>query len=216
MNDKEPSPTNMGGALNEISFHQDDQDMSTLGDPVGMYGTGYGADESTATPFMFRNNPPEGDEGTVDSIYTSGTDLRVSKDDNSLEATFEGGLLHVEVPPGPLGLLVYASDGRIRVKGIKPDSVFQQHGVRIGDYVVSVDSVDVQHLNPTALSALVQARAGSSRLFAFEREGVDGTVADVDEYYKELQPHREEEEENEDEKKDEDTRETDLDVMIHC
>jgi len=89
------------------------------------------------------------------------------------------------------------------------------HGVQIGDYLVSVDNVDIQHLNPAALSALVQARANSSRLFSFERGGATEVEAEEeDDYFNELKPPQEEDEENDE--SDEETKENDLDVMIHC
>ena len=185
--------------LQEISFHDKgsggggggtggpgNEDVSTLGDPAGIM-EGYGADESTApvrSPLLDR------EDGSVLSIYTSGTDIRVSKDDNSFEDTYFAGAgavsaattnddntttYHVEAPPGPLGLLIHSasSNGKLCVNGVKPDSVFAARGVQSGDFLVAVDNVDVQHMTPKGLSNYLSASSSSSqptsRLFTLER-----------------------------------------------
>lgn len=207
-----PSPLNADTSLlsREIAIHHRDDafyrnneemTISTLGDPAaGMMGQGY-AEESTADPGrVFENSSHHDEEGSVVSIYTSGTDLRMAQDDTSLEDIYStvqrqqlaaGGVVvpganlpttdlnqHeflVEAPPGPLGILIHMYDGRLRVHRIKPESVFASTGVQPGDYLNDVDGVDVKFVTPAALATLVQARSDASRLFTFERqEIVDG------------------------------------------
>jgi hypothetical protein len=130
--------------------------------------------------------------GLVLSIYTLGTNMWVSKDNNSLKDTF--GIMgvadmgkrvfHVEAPTGPLGLLIHMANNWLCVTDFKPNSVFSNKGIQVGNCLVAVDSVNVQHLMPKMLSQLVKERACATRLFTFERvveeQLVDTNLGGVD------------------------------------
>jgi hypothetical protein len=168
----------------EISFEkQMNEEVSTIGEPIGHTpsATGYPVvEERTVTPegpFFASPN----DEGTIESVYTSGTDdLRISKDDGSLEGglfvaslspTVESHIdcFEVRAPPGPLGILVHKHNGRLCISSLKVNSVLTSKGVKVGDYFLSVDDTNVERLSPVQCSEIVRSKAEGFRTLKFQR-----------------------------------------------
>ena len=164
----------------EVFFvSQENEDVSTIGDPAGFVSR-VDAPYEDVTVQPERPFAHNGEEESIDSgIYTSGTDIRISKDDGSLDDFFAGSnasritlpreTFEVTVPPGPLGILIDSRDGRLRVSALKTGSVFLSKGINVGDCLVTVDQVDVRRSTPLEVSAIVTERASKSRIFRFER-----------------------------------------------
>ena len=76
----------------------------------------------------------------------------------------------INVPPGRLGILLDTTEGIPTVNQIKPDSVFAQQHVKLGDHLVAVDGIDVRGMEAVDVSRLIVFKSRQERrVFVFER-----------------------------------------------
>jgi hypothetical protein len=188
-----PKPAAAEDGFMEVAFTAPD-DVSTLGEPFGTTDQNYILqDESTASVAMssllgeeFLTHDPEGGSRTEASVSTSSaatTDIDIDKllpgDDESFDQLFTNASAmtatgmdvlryDVQVPPGRIGMMLDA--GFPRVNAIKPDSIFATRNVQVGDYLVSLDEVDVRGMEPMDVSRMIVMRSKQPRrVFTFER-----------------------------------------------
>ena len=169
-----------------------DDDVSTLGEPIGLEGAVDRTDESTvSTPSTFMRNLLSDNQSRMDASTATDPDALLAaadtqEDDQSFEQIYSPNgrshekshnvlRFHINVPPGRLGMLLdQGSDGRPMVHTIKEDSVFRSHPVQVGDSLVAVDDTDVSRMSATRVSQLIVSKAKQPRrLFTFERVSDD-------------------------------------------
>jgi C-terminal processing protease CtpA/Prc len=75
----------------------------------------------------------------------------------------------VKVPPGLLGMVIDTPGGGIPiVRAIKSNSVLRER-VMVGDRLVAVDDVNVEHLSAVEVSSLISTKSHLHRLLVFIR-----------------------------------------------
>mmetsp|Transcript_4035 Transcript_4035/g.8245 ORF Transcript_4035/g.8245 Transcript_4035/m.8245 type:complete len:239 (+) Transcript_4035:69-785(+) len=156
----------------EIIYGDDeDQDISTLGDPV--LGT-----------MNVHHNEPDEQTASVENDYdyhkqymkSQGIASLDSNDRISSDASLDIHMGHerfeVTAPPGKLGMVIDTPSGGVPVvHAIKEDSVMRAR-VRVGDRLISVDGDDVSFMTAMQVSQLIALKSDQSRLLVFVR-GID-------------------------------------------
>jgi Protocadherin len=181
----------------EIRLENRADDVSTLGDPVGLPATQYtglqqpqqhvrdertasvGADYDYAKQHgMMGQRLSSSDHDGLDPFraHTLGPmtgGVYVSEDEQSFEQQFE--LLDTErklvfqVPPGKLGMVIDTpDDSPPLVHAIKPGSVLDGK-VQVGDLLITVDDRNVTDWSAVQVSKLISARSDQQRTLVFLR-----------------------------------------------
>jgi hypothetical protein len=176
----------------EVAFTAPD-DVSTLGEPFGTTDPDYiQQDESTASVALsylrgeaFLTDDCEGASrtGASRSASSATTDIDpdrlLPKDDESFDQLYQNASsmpasgmdvlrYDVHVPPGRIGMLLDAEVPR--VNAIKVDSIFATRNVQVGDFLVSLDEVDVRGMAPMDVSRMIVLKSKQPRrVFTFER-----------------------------------------------
>lgn len=179
------------GYSTEILVERQD-DISTLGDPVGIVlpGTMLDRDEQTASvndydytqEYLERQGIAVDNRErftSIDSGRGSTNSTSVPKvgnvnlaDDASFEEQFLDGpeeRLEVDVPAGKLGMVIDTPDGGVPVvHAIKLESVLADR-VQVGDRLISVDDQDVTKMSAVQVSKLISLKSDQDRVLAFLR-----------------------------------------------
>lgn len=176
----------------EIHLQQRQDDISTLGDPMGG-GMHLGAprDERTASvghdyDYAKHFLSGAGRQNSMDSQNFSQPskmstalgpmmDHNTLQDAESLDQRYAAGAapqeerLEFEVPAGKLGMVIDTPDGHSPlVHAIKPGSVLDGR-VRVGDFLVQVNHQDVTEWTAVKVSKYISALSGRARLLVFHR-----------------------------------------------
>lgn len=198
-----PSQNNKPTSDNHLQFaaeirceHRAD-DISTLGDPVGLMQYGIAPrDERTASVGadydyakhageIGRQNSAEGVRSLTSGMSSAFGHIKslLGDDDRSFEQQFE--ILDAEqrfefqVPPGKLGMVIDTPDGSPPlVHAIKTGSVLDGK-VQVGDLLISVDHQNVTDWSAIQVSKLISARSDQQRTLVFGRHNRRRTGSSV-------------------------------------
>lgn len=152
------------------------QEVSTLGDPIGMASSPGRGDSSTVDSFSLDYDYQKAYKQSPSTVSGSRSGESASHilvdDEGTLDAHYHSteDRIHVEAPAGVLGLVLETNvDGIPVVNAIKPNSVLASQ-VRIGDRLLSVDDHDVSVMLASEVSKLIASKRDQPvRRFVFER-----------------------------------------------
>jgi len=196
-----PSPTQSDARVESYIYAQpdDDNDISTLGDPLGFMSPGPAQialqqDEKTVgqstinDAFDYANH--YGLSGETSNRTTS--DPRIShshsfsgeldhdaifSDEDSFDQQFDSvrvgkaaSRIEVNCPPGRLGVIIDTIESGVAgVNAVKPGSVLENQ-IRVGDVLVSVDEIDTSGMSAMQVSRMIGQRSQNpNRVLVFVR-----------------------------------------------
>mmetsp|Transcript_40364 Transcript_40364/g.84011 ORF Transcript_40364/g.84011 Transcript_40364/m.84011 type:complete len:253 (-) Transcript_40364:355-1113(-) len=158
-----------------LKSDDDDNDVSTLGDPVlggsGMMDMNGGEaqpDEQTAS--VENDYDYHKEYLRAQGIASLDSVDRISSD-ASLDIQYACGheRFEVKVPPGKLGMVIDTPNGGVpMVHAIKPESVLASQ-VKVGDRLLVVDGDDVTFMTAMQVSKLIALKSDQERIMVFVR-----------------------------------------------